>query len=110
MRRRCYNSTTSGEGNGLRRLGTFNEIGFQRDVQGEAMRKEQPDWHLRRWPYDQPQWIPKQLIGLTIINLGVAAGMFWSDAAFSVQWGCFKNEGSAIILFRFCNETLKRPR
>ena len=86
------------KGIGLRRLGTINEISFRRDVQGEAMRKEQPDWHLRRWPYDQPRRIPKQLIGLAIINPGVVTGMFWSAAAFSVQWGSFKKEGSVNLV------------
>ena len=73
------------KGIGLRRLGTIDEIGFRTDVQGEATREEQPDRHLRRWPYDQPRRIPKQLIGLAIINLGVVIGMFWNTAVFSVQ-------------------------
>ena len=70
------------KGLGLRRLGTIDEIGFRRDVQGEATREEQPDWHLRRWPYDQPRRIPKQLIGLAIINLGVVTGMFGALQSF----------------------------
>ena len=95
------------KGIGLRRLGTINEINFRRDVHGEATREEQPDWHVRRWPYDRPRRIPKQLIGLPIITLGVVTGMFWSTAVFSVQWGSLKKEGSVIILFRLCNGTFK---
>ena len=91
----------------LRRLGTIKEIGFRRDVQGEATREEQPEWHLRRRPYDQLRGIPKQLLGLAVINLGVAVGIFWSTAVFSVQWESSKKEGSVIILFRLCNEAFK---
>ena len=50
------------------------------------MREEQPDWQLRRWPYDQQRRIRKQLLGLAIINLGVAIGMFWRVSAFPAQW------------------------
>ena len=59
---RCYNSSTRGE-----------------------KKLDYGGWVLRRWPYDQPRRIPTQLIGLAIINIGVASGMSWSAAAFSVQ-------------------------
>ena len=90
---RCYKSSTSGE----KELDYGDWVQSMRFVfekfQGEATREEQPDWHLRSWPYGQPRRIPKQLIGLAIINLGFVNLMFRSTAVFSVQWRKFQEGG-----------------
>ena len=64
----CDNSFKRGRKKLNYGLGTINEIGFLSDVQGEAMREVQPDWHLRRSAVRSTTTIPIQLIGLAIIK------------------------------------------
>ena len=57
------------------------------------MREEQPGWHLRRGPYDQPGRIPKPLIGLAIIDLAVRCRNIWERCSLLSEVGKFQKGG-----------------